>query len=220
MLWGAVVPDGDLYIVREWPNKVPCGEGPYDGPVGEWVTPQGRIGDGQTRGAGKRVGELIRLIRGVEAGLARRLGIEEITVVARGVDKRFGRTPTTATRETSDNLIDNFARGDGEEPMFLTAAPTGEVDADITVINQWLSYEPEKPVVRGINRPRLHICDECQNLLWALQNWEWRGAGDSGGRDALKDPLKDPIDTLRQLLALEPVYLPEGYTGCQEPRGH
>jgi hypothetical protein len=72
--------------------------------------------------------------------------------------------------------------------MLFTATPGDSIDEGVSMINDALSYNPEKPV-DAINQPRLYISENCKNVIYALQTYT--------GADKKLGAVKDFIDLLR-----------------------
>jgi len=75
-------------------------------------------------------------------------------------------------------------------PAFL-AAPGDAIHEGVSLINDWLSYDPAKPI-SATNQPRLYVSERCKNTIYALQEWT--------GRDGKSGSCKDPVDVLRYLV--------------------
>ena len=202
LLWGGVDRRGRKFVFDESPR--------FD--EGEWVTSDGRKGDGQTVYAGMGTNWYKNYIRQRER--------EHGCVAVR----RFGDPRAFATEGHSADggmsLFDLFRQngatrtgvlpGRGEEreeeepgiygPMnwepakvkrsLLQEAASGSLD----MINTAFGYDRDKPI-SAENEPRLYIHPRCLNLIRAILNWDPIQGGDS--------PWKDPIDALRYLFGEE-----------------
>lgn len=179
MLWMRVMPDGSKFIYREWP----------DISMGEWAMAgekhDGKAGPAQRQGAGMGLDEIKRHILDLENG--------EI-IADRYIDPRAGGT-TIIQKEGGTTLIQLL--DDGENPMFFTPAAGLRLEEGISIINDWFAYDPNQPVSL-VNLPKLFISEKCHNLIWCLREWT--------GLDAEKGASKDPIDTLRYLAVMDPMY--------------
>jgi phage terminase large subunit-like protein len=150
MLWTVFDPAGRTIVYREWPNQTEYIEGV--GYAGEWALPDGKRMDGRPGPAMQDFGfglerykdEILR----VEAG-------EQI--FERWMDSRYGHSKTLG-KEAPTTLIDEMASLD----MFFTATPGDSIDEGVGMINDALSYNPEKPV-DARNQPRLYISENCKN---------------------------------------------------------
>ena len=80
-------------------------------------------------------------------------------------------------------------------------APGVHVDQRIAAINSALSFDSTSPM-SAINEPKLHVVDECYNLIWCL--------AEHTGRDGQKGASKDPIDCLGMLLTSSCDYVAPG----------
>lgn len=178
MLWARAAEDGCLYVYREWPD---CEF------YGEWVTSDGKIGQAQRSDAGKGIAETANLIRVIEAANGE-------VVFRRGIDKKAGATPAA---DSGRSLVDLYA--ELPEPMVFERARTeNEIANDIVKINDYLAYNINDPIT-AINQPKLYISEACGNLAFCMHNWQLD--------DGLKSPHKDPIDCLRELVGMEPVWI-------------
>lgn len=105
----------------------------------------------------------------------------------RYLDARFGNT-----KEFTDGgmktLFEEF------EEIGLTFHPTPQgpradsIDEGCGLINSLLAYDESRPAGHG-NSPRLYVCEDCENLIYAMRTYT--------GQDGLKGATKDPIDCLR-----------------------
>jgi phage terminase large subunit-like protein len=190
MIWARFDDIGRCYIIEEWPNQdryIPGWGFP-----GAWAEPDGKRHDGRPGDAQKSCGfglqEYKAEIDAVELELAKltdRPG-EPITVFERLMDSRYGNAATVA-REGATTLIDECA----ELGLNFLAAPGDAIHEGVSLINDWLSYDPAKPI-SATNQPRLYVSERCKNTIYALQEWT--------GRDSKTGACKDPIDTLRYLV--------------------
>lgn len=179
MLWMRVMPDGNKFIYREWP----------DIRMGEWAMAgekhDGKAGPAQRQGAGMGLDEIKKHI----------LDLEQGEVIAdRYIDPRAGGT-TIIQKEGGTTLIQLL--DDGENPMYFTPAAGLRLEEGISIINDWFAYDPNQEISM-VNLPKLFISEKCHNLIWCLREWT--------GLDAEKGASKDPIDTLRYLAVMDPMY--------------
>ena len=87
--------------------------------------------------------------------------------------------------------------------MYFKPSAGIKIDQGIAIINDWLSYDHGQPL-SAINQPRLFISERCQNLIYSIREWT--------GQDGEKGATKDPIDSLRYLAVMDPVFeTPELY---------
>jgi hypothetical protein len=176
MIWTVFDAAGRCIVYREWPDQTSYIEGV--GYAGEWALPDGKKLDGKPGPAMADFGfgleryrdEILR----VEAG-------EEI--YERWMDSRYGHSKTLG-KEAPTTLIDEMA----DLGMLFTATPGDSIDEGVSMINDALSYNPEKPV-DARNQPRLYISENCKNTIYALQTYT--------GADGKKGSVKDWVDLLR-----------------------
>jgi hypothetical protein len=183
MLWVRFTPDGRAWIYREWPCQDEYIEGV--GYPGAWAEPDGKLQDGrpgpaQKACAGFGFEDYKRIIEAAEKA-------DGVTVSERWMDSRYGNTPTM-THEGVQTLIEQCSDRIGLD--FL--ATSGQaISEGVAVINDWLSYNEEKPV-DALNSPRLYINERCQNLIFSLKTWT--------GADGKRSGSKDFIDILRYIV--------------------
>ena len=72
-----------------------------------------------------------------------------------------------------------------------------------------LRFEPTKPVVRFLNCPRLFVCEDCQQVRWAMENYTGLG-GEKGA-------CKDFVDLVRYMAVSDLRHIEAG--GTVETRG-
>ncbi len=176
MIWTVHDTAGRIVVHREWPNQTSYIEG--IGYAGEWALPDGKKLDGKPGPAQQDFGfglerykdEILR----VEGG-------EEI--FERWMDSRYGNARTLG-KESPTTLIDEMA----DLGMLFTATPGDSIDEGVSMINDALSYNPEKPV-DARNQPKLYISESCKNVIYALQTYT--------AADGKKGATKDFIDLLR-----------------------
>jgi len=191
MIWARFDEIGRCFIIEEWPNQdryIPGWGFP-----GAWAEPDGKRHDGRPGDAQKSCGfglvEYKAEIDAVELELGQRAGRppgEPIPVFERLMDSRYGNAATVA-REGATTLIDECA----ELGLNFLAAPGDAIHEGVSLINDWLSYDPAKPI-SATNQPRLYVSERCKNTIYALQEWT--------GRDAKTGACKDPVDVLRYLV--------------------
>ena len=218
---------GDVFVAHEYPQSSDYIPGLGD--LGAWALPGGKNGVGVRGPAQKPVPGGFRWradeIRRIETKLARAQGLEYaddpdrmqffIPTGNRIMDSRAANTETANTSE-SKTLIDWMddvglkfvpaGRDSGAAQGQTRVLPGLQVindhldyDRDIAKLDEntgWLEISP----VDG-KGPKLRICDECHNLIDALQNLP-------GG--SISSPFDDPIDCLRYLLIAAPRYFDPG----------
>jgi phage terminase large subunit-like protein len=179
MLWMRVDEYGNKFVYREWP----------DISMGEWAMAgdkhDGKAGPAQRQGSGMGLDEIKTHILTLEDG-------EEIA--DRYIDPRAGGT-TIIQKEGGTTLIQLLDEGDN--PMFFTPSAGLRLEEGVSILNDWFSYDPNQPI-SGANQPKLYISENCHNLIWCLREWT--------GLDAEKGASKDPIDALRYLAVMDPLY--------------
>jgi hypothetical protein len=189
MLWFRVDKDDNRYIYREWPDQS----------IGEWALPSekadGKAGSAQRNGAGMGIAEIQQLIKDLE-------GEEEI--VERYIDPRAGATKAAAL-EGGISVVELLSSG--EHGMDFTPASGINIDQGVAIVNDWLFYDQSKPV-NYLNQPKLFVSENCENLIYCMKEWT--------GQDGDKGATKDPIDCLRYLAVMDPIYI-DGQTF--KPRG-
>jgi hypothetical protein len=180
MLWIRATEDGCLYVYREFP----------DSSEGEWALPSadpdGKMGTAQRNGAGRSLSEYKSLILNLEKGE---------TITERYIDPRAGGSKAV-TEDGGVTLIDML--DDGEVPMNFTPAAGVRIEQGVSIINDGFAYDYSQDL-SPLNKPKLYISEECQNLIYCLKEWT--------GLDGEKGATKDPIDCLRYLMIMNPEYL-------------
>ena len=179
MLWMRVDKSGDMYVYREFP----------DASDGEWALPaaesDGKAGTAQRNGAGRSLAEYKALILDLEKG-------EEIW--ERYIDPRAGGSKAV-TEDGGTTLIDML--DDGETPMHFQPAAGIRIEQGVALINDGFSYDMNLEI-SPLNKPKLYVSESCQNLIYCLKEWT--------GQDGEKGATKDPIDCLRYLMTMNPMY--------------
>lgn len=180
MLWIRVDDHGRKFVYREWP----------DISLGEWSIPgekaDGKPGTAQRNGAGRGVADYKALIAELEGG-------EHIT--ERFIDPRAGGTQAIG-RDGGTSLIELLQ--DDPMPMWFTPAAGLRIEEGVGIINNWLSWDRDSPLLALTNEPNLYVSEECRNIIYSLKEWT--------GADGDKGASKDPIDVLRYLAVMNPTY--------------
>jgi phage terminase large subunit-like protein len=196
MIWLRIDMQGNYFIYREWPDMT----------VGEWALacdkPDGKAGTGQTNGAGRGINEYKALIKHLELG--------EKPPVERYVDPRAGNSQIIGAKGGT-SIIELFSDGGEQESMFLQPAAGIAIEEGVAIVNDWLAYDKGRPL-DALNKPKLYISWDCQNLIFALKEWT--------GKDGLKGACKDPIDCLRYLAVMNPTYEDEKTYKASDPYGY
>ena len=169
MLWTVHDVNDRIIVYREWPGNDYI---PGVGYAGEWALPDGKKLDGKPGPAQQDFGfglerykeEILRVENGEE-------------IFERWMDSRYGNARTLA-KESPTTLIEEMsALG-----MDFTATPGDSIDEGVSMINDALSYNPDKPV-DSRNQPKLYISENCKNVIHCLQTY----TGADGKRSANKD---------------------------------
>jgi phage terminase large subunit-like protein len=170
MIWTVHDTAGRIIVYREWPDQTSYIEGV--GYAGEWALPDGKKLDGKPGPAQQDFGFGLERYRDE---ILRVEGGEEI--FERWMDSRYGNARTLA-KESPTTLIEEMsALG-----MDFTATPGDSIDEGVSMINDALSYNPDKPV-NSRNQPKLYISENCKNVIHCLQTY----TGADGKRSANKD---------------------------------
>ncbi|QYY35304.1 hypothetical protein [Ruficoccus sp. ZRK36] len=108
-----------------------------------------------------------------------------VHIRGRTMDSRFANAPSYTSGENT-TLLETA----GDVNLFFEPTPGGQIDEGVDLINDALSFEEgwQKPE----DGPKLFICEECENIRFALKTW----TGEGGNKEATKDP----IDILRYIL--------------------
>jgi hypothetical protein len=179
MLWMRVAEDGNMYIYREFP----------DSSEGEWALPSadsdGKAGTAQRNGAGRSLADYKNLILNLEDG-------EEIW--ERYIDPRAGGSKAV-TDDGGITLIEML--DDGDIPMHFQPSAGIRIEQGVALINDGFAYDMNYEI-SPLNKPKLYISENCQNLIYCIQEWT--------GQDGEKGATKDPIDCLRYLMVMNPEY--------------
>jgi hypothetical protein len=177
MLWIAVDADDTWWVYREWPD--------HD----DWALPgsgpEGKAGPAQ-KGSRKGIKDYVELIRDLE-------GTEEI--FERFIDPRLG----AAEKQSAEGAVTIISQLDDED-MTVIPAPGVDVDNGLQLIANKLAYDEEKEI-SSVNAPHLFISEECQNFIFAMQEYTAKG-----GKD---EATKDPIDALRYIAVSNPRFYDE-----------
>lgn len=174
MLWIAVDADDTWWVYREWPD--------HD----DWALPgsgpEGKAGPAQ-KGSRKGIKDYVELIHELE-------GDEEI--FERFIDPRLG----AAEKQAAEGAVTIISQLDDED-MTVIPAPGVDVDNGLQLIANKLAYDEEREI-SSVNAPHLFISEECQNFIFAMQEYTAKG-----GKD---EATKDPIDALRYIAVSNPRY--------------
>ncbi len=192
MLWAKVDDLGRIFVYRDWPDMAN---------YGEWAVASekldGKKGPAQTADCGRNIIQYKQLIRELEATDG---GIHE-----RYIDPRAGRTAIVSQRDHNQSLIDLLAnpdRGAGgeitKEGLLFVPSAMAHIDESCALVNNLFAYDMSREV-SILNEPKLYVSEECQNLIYSLKTWT--------GSDGDKGASKDPVDALRYLILMDPIYV-------------
>jgi len=180
MLWLRVDEHGRKFIYREWPSI----------DLGEWAIPSdkpdGKAGAAQRNGAGRGINDYKALIDELE-------GKEEIA--DRFIDPRAGGTQAIG-KDGGTSLTDLLA--EDPNPMWFTPAAGLRIEEGISIINDWLAWDKDEPLLAIHNEPNLYVSENCKNIIYSLREWT--------GADGDKGATKDPVDVLRYLAVMNPTH--------------
>jgi hypothetical protein len=192
-IWAAVMPDGRVYVYREFP----------DAGMGEWALPH-------VNNAGRSTGKPGPAQRPLGWGYEDyRDHFEELEsgedIFERIVDPRMG-AATVRTKEGTSNIINSM----GELGFIFRAAPGVDIEAGIARINDLLAWDDSDPLTDS-NRPRLYVSDRCENLITCLM--EYSGSGNT-------EQFKDYIDALRYFCICDPEHVTNSMLACTGGGGY
>ncbi len=159
-IWAAVNNKGEVYILKEWPDRDTHGEWAIFG------DPKWKYGPASKK-VGYNVEGYVKLFKEIEE----ELGIE---VFERIGDSRF----FAKENENNDDLFRSFADYD----MHFVPSDGRMEDIGISALDEWFSYNPNLPI-DYVNRPLCFIDKSCANLTDSLINYNSQGKSD----EALKD---------------------------------
>jgi len=190
-LWAKVDDLNRIFVYREWPD--------YE-TYGEWAMPSdkpdGKPGPAQMTETGRSIAQYRKIIRELEKG--------ENQPFERFIDPRGASNAKISLATGSTCILDQMSEdaenveGLGREGMLFTPASGIHIEEGVQAINGKLFYDPSEPVSH-LNEPKLYISEDCQNLIYALKEWTHKD-GDKGA-------CKDPVDTLRYLIIMEPTFI-------------
>jgi hypothetical protein len=159
-LWAAVNRSGDIYILREWPDR---------NTYGEWAVfgdPKWKYGPASKK-MGLNVEGYVNLFREIEKDLG-------VRVFERIGDSRF----FAKENENNDDLFRLFA----DHNMHFVPSDGRMEDIGINALDEWFSYNPNVTIDRA-NKPRCFVHVDCGNIIDSLINYNSQGKSD----EALKD---------------------------------
>tara|TARA_R110002110_G_scaffold36010_2_gene120705 strand:+ start:917 stop:2575 length:1659 start_codon:yes stop_codon:yes gene_type:complete len=159
-LWAAVNETGDIYILKEWPDR---------NAYGEWALfgdPKWRLGP-----ASKKLGYNVEGYVDLFLEIEEELGIEIFERI--GDSRYFARE-----NEDNDDLFTLFS----DYNMHFIPSDGRMEEIGIRALDDWFNYNPNIPI-DNVNKPRCFIHRDCGNLIDSLINYNSRGKSD----EALKD---------------------------------
>ena len=159
-IWAAVNEDGDVYVIREWPDR---------DSYGEWAIfgePRWRYGPASKK-LGLDIASYVDLFHSIEEEM-------KIEVYERIGDSRY----FARENENNEDLFTVFS------DCGMDFVPSSGVmeDTGIAALDEWFAYNPNAKI-DAANRPRCFISASCGNLIDSLINYNSRGKND----EALKD---------------------------------
>ena len=159
-IWAAVNAQGDVYIIREWPDR---------DSYGEWALfgdPKWKYGP-----ASKKIGYDVKGYAELFKEIEREMGVV--------VHERIGDSRYFA-RENENN-VDLFQSFSEYDMDFVPSSGVMEKDG-IVALDEWFEYNENLPIDL-VNRPRCYIDESCGNLIDSCINYNSNGKSD----EALKD---------------------------------
>ena len=159
-IWAAVNEDGQVYVIREWPDR---------DTYGEWALfgdPKWRYGPAAKK-IGLDIASYVELFEEIEE----ELGIE---VTERIGDSRY----FARENENNDDLFTIFA----DHGMNFVPSSGKNEETGIAALDDWFAYNPDYKLDKT-NRPVCYVHEQCGNLIDSLLNYNSQGKSD----EALKD---------------------------------
>lgn len=191
MVWAKVTPLGDVYIYREWPDNKTYGDWAIDSDRAD-----GSPGPAQSSDSGRAEYGYKWLVHNELEG-------DDEDIIERFIDPRTAAAPAKVDDFGNTTMLERLEEeeermGEVVPGLHCTPAPPLNIEEGVNAINDLLDYRTDLPVDE-INRPRLYISDDCQNLIWSMSNWT--------GKDGQKGACKDPVDALRYLITMDPQHI-------------
>ena len=113
--------------------------------------------------------------------------VEQEDIEERYMDRRYGNAKgSIAGKEDAVTMIEECE----EIGLDFRETPPDDIETGVKKINNMLAYDKAKPLGFG-NEPKLYICEDCVNTLFAIKTWT--------GKDGRHGATKDPIDLLRYI---------------------
>lgn len=186
VIWAMVNAQGDIYILREWPDKDTYGAWAEHG-KGASDASKWKFGPAAKK-LGLDVRSYVKEFKEIEA----ELGVE---VSIRIGDSRF----FAAENEDNVDLFDRFE----EEGLTFEPASGGLEDEGLDKLTEAFWYNVNNPVDEA-NYPKIRIHSSCKNFIYSVIHY-----GQEGKKD---EPLKDWIDLGRYLVCANAGNGPEHYS--------
>ena len=116
-------------------------------------------------------------------------------IFQRYIDSRFAAVKSTDVEHTV-SLTEKFY----EIEMDFLPTPGNKIfsqdgDDGVTMINDALSFDTGRPISFPENMAHLFVSEDCENVIWAMENW----TGEGGQKGACKDF----VDVVRWAAVLE-----------------
>ncbi len=206
--WYLVTPQNWIIIHREWPSHQQFGEWalPHETKIDWKPGPAQKLTAGRSTSAYKKT---ILEAEGHRYDPSTRTwdATNAEPIHERYMDPRAGGTPVPSADEGSSliSLCEEEQRdADGNlviPGMIFQPAPASQLEESIQMINDWLDYDPDRPLTAE-NCPRLYIVDDLIHTDLAYR--EWTGLGTN------KCALKDIIDPDRYFIKTDPLHIEPG----------
>ncbi len=159
-IWAAVNEEGEVYIMKEWPDRATYGEWAMFG------DPKWKYGPASKK-IGLDVAGYVELFENIEDEL-------DVEVMERIGDSRY-------FAKENENNTDLFTSFDDNGMLFVPSDGKME-EIGITAVDEWFNYNPNYSIDEA-NRPLCYIHESCENLIDSLINYNSNGKMD----EALKD---------------------------------
>lgn len=201
MLWGAVDPEGDVWIYREfWPSKMEHGK-------------PGRIPEDDNRIS---IREYLQIIKYLESAENPENGNQDESIYRRVIDyaaRSFGQGTTDDPDQP--NFQQRFESIGRELDMYMRFEDAKkDHGVGFETVNEWLRPRPYADMNGGIRmRSRLHIFqDECKELLYEIGEYRHKQLtplqADSQDPSPLPIKKRDHLcDAMRYLLMEKPEFI-------------
>lgn len=159
-IWAGVHSNGDVHILKEFPDRATYGEWAIFG------DPKWRRGP-----ASKKIGYDVQAYCDLFKDIEEELGIE---VFERIGDSRF----FSKENEHNDDLYTSFY----DHGYVFIPSDGRQEDLGISALDEWFSYNPNYPIDEA-NKPTCYIHESCENLIDSLINYNSNGKADEPLKD-------------------------------------